>query len=67
MTRAILDDFKGFLVDAPELAAHTVLWLVKERRDWLAVRGLRTGRGDVALAKEQEIVDGDKLKARMAV
>ena len=57
-----------YLVDTVEVAAHTILWLVKERRTWLAGRFISC-QWDVEalLAKKQEIVDGDKLKIRMVV
>ncbi|EKM53734.1 uncharacterized protein PHACADRAFT_211397 [Phanerochaete carnosa HHB-10118-sp] len=59
---------QGVLVDTPELAAHTIVWLVRERRDWLAGRFV-DARWDVEalVAKRQEIVGGDKLKVRMVV
>ena len=56
------------LVDPPELAAHTLVWLVNERRDWLAGRFVDC-RWDVEalLAKKQEVIDGDKLKVKLVV
>ena len=58
----------GILVDTPELSAHSLVWLVKERREWLAGRFVDC-RWDVEtlLAKKREITDGDKLKVRMAI
>ena len=55
-------------IDKPQLTAGTILWLVKERRDWLSGRFVDC-RWDVEalLAKKQEIVDGDKLKVKLAV
>ncbi|CCM02019.1 uncharacterized protein FIBRA_04095 [Fibroporia radiculosa] len=54
--------------DTPELAAHTIVWLVSERRDWLAGRYVSAQWDMEELsAKEQEIVDGDKLKVKMVV
>ena len=33
MSSTAPDEFQGGLIDKPELAAHTILWLVKERQD----------------------------------
>jgi len=56
------------LVDSPEVAAHTIVWLVRERREWLAGRYVSCQWDvDELTAKKQEIVDGDKLKVRMVV
>ena len=61
-------DMWHILVDTPGVAAHTVLWLTKERREWLAGRYISC-QWDVEalLASKQEIVDGDKLKVRLIV
>ena len=70
MSTSMPDDILalGILVDTPELAAHTILWLVKERRDWLAGRYVDCGWDvEALLAKKREIVDGDKLKIKMVV
>ncbi|CCM04177.1 uncharacterized protein FIBRA_06339 [Fibroporia radiculosa] len=59
----------GFgVTDTLELPAHTLVWLVRERREWLAGRYV-SSQWDVEelLAKKQEIVDGDKLKVKMVV
>ena len=68
MTTTMPDELKHILIDTPELPAHHLLWLVKERRDWLAGRFVDC-RWDVEalIAKKQDIVDGDKLKVRMVV
>jgi len=62
------EEIKKRLVDTPELAAHTIVWLVKERREWLSGRYLSC-KWDVEelLAKKDHIVGGDKLKLRMVV
>lgn len=54
--------------DTPEIAAHALTWLVRERRDWLAGRyfACQWDVGELE-AKKQEIVDGDKLKVRLVV
>ena len=62
------DALHSNLIDTLEVAAHTTLWLVKERREWLAGRYIICQWDvDALLAKKQEIVDGDKLKVRMAL
>lgn len=57
-----------FLTDTTQLAAHTLLWLVRERREWLAGRFV-DARWDVEalLAKKQEVIEGDKLKINLVV
>lgn len=55
-------------IDTLELAAHTLLWLVKERREWLAGRYVDCRWDMEALAaRKQEVVDGDKLKVKLVV
>ena len=68
MSDKMPDDFKGFLIDTPESAAHTLTWLVRERREWLAGRYFSCQWDvDDLLAKKQEIIDGNKLRIRMIV
>ncbi|KIP09052.1 hypothetical protein PHLGIDRAFT_23195 [Phlebiopsis gigantea 11061_1 CR5-6] len=66
MAASIPDEFKDRLVDTVELPAHTLVWLIKERRDWLAGRFISCN-WDVEefLGKKDEVVKGDKLKARV--
>ncbi|CCM01539.1 uncharacterized protein FIBRA_03595 [Fibroporia radiculosa] len=68
LTSAIPEDLKAHLVDTPEVAAHTIVWLTREPRDWLSGRYVSCQWDVEELeAKKQEIVDGDKLKMRMAI
>lgn len=61
-------EMQHILVDTPEVAAHAVTWLVRERREWLAGRYFVCQWDvDELEAKKEEIVDGDKLKVRMVV
>ena len=61
-------EMRHILVDTPEVAAHAVTWLVRERREWLAGRYFVCQWDvDELEAKKEEIVDGDKLKVRMVV
>lgn len=54
--------------DTPELAADTVTFLTKEKREWLAGKYLNcTWDIDEFLAKREEIEGSDLLKVRMAV
>ena len=56
------------LVDTPELAGDSIVFLTRERRTWLAGRFLNV-KWDLPelFAREKEIVDGDKLKMRMVM
>ncbi|KAI0729731.1 putative oxidoreductase [Fomitopsis betulina] len=62
------DAFKHILVDTPEIAAHGVLWLVRERPEWLSGRYFSCQWDiDELAARKEEIVEGDKLKIKMVV
>lgn len=62
------DQLHGFLVDEPALAGDTMVWLVAERREWLAGRYVSVCWDvDELEGKKEEIVKGDLLKMRMAV
>lgn len=51
----------------PEIAGDTIVWLASERREWLGGRYVDCPWDmEELLAKKDEIVDGDKLKMRMA-
>ena len=57
MSSAVPEEYKHLLVDTPELPAHTILWLVKERREWLAGRYIScVWDVDELLSKKKEIV-----------
>lgn len=57
----------GILTDTPELAADTVIWLCKERREWLRGRFISaTWNMEELEGRKEEIVKEDKLKFRMA-
>ena len=56
------------LIDQPALCGDTVVWLTKERRDWLQDRYLScTWDMEELEGKKNEIVKADLLKVRMAV
>jgi hypothetical protein len=56
------------LVDTPELAADSLVFLTQERRPWLAGRYLSLN-WDIPklLSMKDDIVKGDKLKMRLVV
>ncbi|KKF94284.1 Gluconate 5-dehydrogenase [Ceratocystis platani] len=54
------------LTESPRLCADAVVFLVEKRREWLAGRYLMAQWDmEELLAREQEIVEGDKLKVRI--
>ncbi|KAJ4373203.1 hypothetical protein N0V83_003496 [Neocucurbitaria cava] len=58
----------GYLMDGPELSGDTLVWLGKERREWLSGRYVSANWDMEELsAKREEIVRADLLKVRMAV
>ncbi|KAF2138425.1 uncharacterized protein K452DRAFT_300972 [Aplosporella prunicola CBS 121167] len=62
------EESKHILIDQPQLAADTLVWLCKERREWLAGRYVSsTWDMEELLGKREEVVKGDLLKVRMAV
>ncbi|KAK4894363.1 hypothetical protein LTR27_007496 [Elasticomyces elasticus] len=56
------------LTDTPQLVADTLVFLTRERRDWLAERYIDS-RWDMEqlMAKKREIMDRDLLKVRIAL
>jgi NAD(P)-dependent dehydrogenase (short-subunit alcohol dehydrogenase family) len=61
-------EFHDRLTDTPQMVADTLVWLTKERREWLASRYVDS-RWDMEEleAKKEEILRRDLLKVRMAV
>ena len=54
--------------DTPELAADTAVFLTSERREWLSGRYIScTWDMPEFIKKKDEIIKGDKLKARLAI
>jgi len=61
-------DMHFMLVDQPELAADSLVWMTKQRREWLAGRYVScTWDMEELEARKDEIVKADLLKVRMAV
>lgn len=55
-------------VDTPALCGDTLVYLTSERREWLGGRYVNvTWDMPQLMAKEKELVEGDKLKVRMVV
>ena len=61
-------DFHAYMNDKPEVAADTIVWLTKERRQWLQGRYVDCCWDMPDLeARKEEIVSGDKLKPKLGV
>lgn len=55
-------------VETPEMSADTMVWLCRERREWLAGRYVNAPWDmEKLLAAKERIVEGDLLKLRLAV
>jgi hypothetical protein len=55
-------------IDTAELSADTLVFLVREKRDWLAGRYVNcTWDMPELMAQKEEIVKGDKLKVRLVI
>lgn len=69
MSRALDESLaKEYLTDSIELPADSIVFLVQERREWLAGRYIScTWDMEDLLAKQTSIVEQDLLKVRMAV
>jgi NAD(P)-dependent dehydrogenase (short-subunit alcohol dehydrogenase family) len=62
------EDFKQFCQDDMSLCGAFLIWLVKQRREWLSGRYISaTWDVEELEAKKDEIVEGDRLKMRMVV
>lgn len=56
------------VVETPQLSADTIIYLVKEKRQWLAGRYINcTWDMPQIMAMKEDIVKGDKLKVRMVL
>jgi short-subunit dehydrogenase len=59
---------QDILTDTPELAADTLVWLSRERRDWLSGRFASVSWDMEELEqKKQEILQGNLLKFRVVI
>ncbi|KAH7255055.1 hypothetical protein NW759_012650 [Fusarium solani] len=60
--------YRPVFVETPELSADSLVFLTSQRRPWLAGRYINlTWDLPELIAKQDEIVRGDKLKVRLAV
>ncbi|KAF9901743.1 hypothetical protein EC991_005752 [Linnemannia zychae] len=66
--RGLPKDFHGYLVDTPELAADSIVWLTQHRPLWLSGRYVSVNWDlPELMAKKDEVVEGDKLKMRIVI
>ncbi|TVY41284.1 Short chain dehydrogenase [Lachnellula subtilissima] len=62
----VSEELKPIFVETPELSADTIVFLTKEKREWLGGRYINcTWDMPELMAQEDEIVKGDKLKVRL--
>ena len=68
LTSVLPDEMRYFLRDSVELSADSLVWLTKERREWLSGRYVSAEWDVTELeAKKDEVLKGDKLKVRMVL
>ncbi|TVY34133.1 Short chain dehydrogenase citE, partial [Lachnellula cervina] len=62
----LTEELKPIFVETPELSADTIVFLTKEKREWLGGRYVNcTWDMPELMAQEKDIVKGDKLKVRL--
>ncbi|KAG7002107.1 hypothetical protein G7Y79_00029g064030 [Physcia stellaris] len=62
------EHLKKIFVETPELSGDTIVFLTKEKRDWLAGRYIScTWDMPQLMAMEEDIVSNDKLKVRLVI
>ena len=63
-----LADVGKVFTETPELSADTIVYLTTEKRAWLSGRYISsTWDMEEFTAKKDEVVKGDKLKAKMVL
>lgn len=68
MGKATPKEYRPYFIDTTALAGDFIVWLTKERREWLSARYVSSCWDvDELVAKRDEIVRDDKLKVRMVV
>jgi NAD(P)-dependent dehydrogenase (short-subunit alcohol dehydrogenase family) len=68
LARNLPGEMHGFLVDTPQLAGDTLVWLGSQRREWLTGRYVSANWDMEELeGRKAEVERGDLLKVRMAV
>jgi NAD(P)-dependent dehydrogenase (short-subunit alcohol dehydrogenase family) len=67
ITETAPEEVRNRFPDRPDVAGDTIVWLVAERKEWLAGRYVScTWDMQELVEKKNEIVEDDKLKMRMA-
>ncbi|KAL8814976.1 MAG: hypothetical protein Q9223_005845 [Gallowayella weberi] len=65
---AVPEGLERVFVETPSLSADTIVYLVNEKRDWLAGRYINcTWDMPQLMSMKDDIVKGDKLKVRMVI
>lgn len=60
--------YRDTLIDAPELSAESIVWLIKERRKWLSGRYVSCTWDLPELERKKDMVEkGDLLKMKLSV
>lgn len=68
LAQNVPEQYHELLSDKPELCGDTMVWLTRERREWLADRYVSVNWDmDELLGKKDEIVSKDLLKVRLRV
>jgi hypothetical protein len=66
--RTSIDRNETVFTESPEISADTIVYLTREKRQWLAGRYINvTWDMPELMAMEDEIVKGDKLKVRLVL
>ena len=67
-TYGLRPEMQQFLVDTPEMAADSLVWLTAEKREWLAGRYINCAWDmKELLDRREKIVKEDQLKLRLGV
>jgi NAD(P)-dependent dehydrogenase (short-subunit alcohol dehydrogenase family) len=68
LIKALPAQYHTNLVDAPELAADTIVWLTRQKQAWLNGRYISANWNmEEIISRKEEIVEGNKLKVRLVL
>ncbi|TGO31666.1 hypothetical protein BHYA_0449g00020 [Botrytis hyacinthi] len=68
LIKALPTQYHTNLVDAPELAADTIVWLTREKQGWLNGRYISANWDmEEIMSRKDEIVEGNKLRVRLVL
>jgi len=68
MAKDLPEEIQKLLIDKPELAGDFIVWLSKDKKEWLSARYVSCNWDVTELeARKEEIVKEDKLKVRMVI